>query len=320
MQEMEVGKSQGGKEMIIIGSGQYNWDVIKLREYPEGFVPGKRNAFTERILTEEAGGTCGNVMCMLAHLGWTAMPQVKLCEEGRTLAHSLAQYGCDTRYVSIVDGGGFSGMECTHRRNRTTGEHELGLHGFGPNGSRFRRITELRARDEVPMFLSGLAGIPDVYFFDHGEAGPRMIAQELRKRGALIFHECENSTDWRKFIKSVEVADVVKFSDENVANLSFVDDYPDKLYIQTQGGKGMQFKLCGGDWIHVPAVPVSEVVDWEGCGDTTTAVFLNELAKIGLPKVVSLTEQQVVAALSEAARMAAKCTQYYGSKGWLKDE
>jgi sugar/nucleoside kinase (ribokinase family) len=306
--------------MIIIGSGQYNWDVIKLREYPEGFVAGRRNVFTERILAEEAGGTCGNVMCMLARLGWTAMPQVKLCEEGRKLTQSLEQYGCDTRYVSIAPGGGFSGMECIHRRNRSTGEHELGLHGFGPAGSRFRRITELRARDEVPAFLGGLAQWPDVYFFDHGEAGPRLIAQELRKCGALIFYECENSTDWRKFIKSVEVADVVKFSDETIADPAFADGYSDKLFIQTQGGKGMQFRLCGGDWIHLPAAPVCEVVDWEGCGDTTTAIFLNELAKIGLPRVAALTQQQVAAALNEAARMASRCTQYYGSKGWLQDE
>jgi sugar/nucleoside kinase (ribokinase family) len=317
---MEIGKQKGDKQMIIIGSGQYNWDVIKLREYPDGFTPGKRNVFVEKILTEEVGGTCGNIMCMLAHLGWTAQPQVKLCEEGRKLAQSLEQYGCDTRYVTIVDGGGFSGMECTHRRNRTTGEHELGLHGFGPNGSRFRKVTELRARDEVPMLLNSLTEIPDVYFFDHGEAGPRMIAQELHNRGALVFFECENSTDWKKFIKAVECADIVKFSDENVSDLSFVGSYPNKLFIQTQGGKGMQFKLCGGDWVHIQPVPVTNVVDWEGCGDTTTAVFLNELAKIGLPKVSSLTEEQVTHALNEASKMASKCTQYYGSKGWLKDE
>jgi hypothetical protein len=30
--------------------------------------------------------------------------------------------------------------------------------------------------------------------------------------------------------------------------------------------------------------------------------------------------QQVTHALNEASKMASKCTQYYGSKGWLKDE
>lgn len=309
------------KKLTIIGSGQYNYDIIKLREYPDGFVIGKRNPYVENILTEEVGGTCGNVMCMLAHLGWTAQPQVKLTnsEEGQKLAASLKDYDCDIRYVSLVENGGFSGMECTHRKNRNTGEHELGLHSFGPDGSRFRKITELRARDEVPAFIEHIDVIPDVYFFDHNEAGPRMIAKELRNRGSLIYYECENNREWNKFIKSVEVADIVKFSDDNVSDLSFCADYKNKLFIQTQGSKGLRFSLCGGGWIHVSPIEVNNVVDWEGCGDTVSAVFINEHGKMGLPNMSELTEEQIKAALKSAVEKAALCTQYYGSKGWIKE-
>ena len=63
------------KRNTIIGSGQYNYDIIKVREYPDGFITGKRNPYNETIIAEEVGGTCGNVMCMLAHLGWDGMPQ-----------------------------------------------------------------------------------------------------------------------------------------------------------------------------------------------------------------------------------------------------
>ncbi|MBD5283543.1 MAG: hypothetical protein HDS31_02930 [Bacteroides sp.] len=308
------------KTYSIIGSGQYNLDIIKLREYPEGFSIGKRNRFVENVLLEEVGGTCGNVMCSLAHLGWIAQPQVKLIdtEEGHKLAENIASFGCDIRYVSYSEKGGFSGMICTHRRCNKTGEHKLGLRSFGPNGSQFRKITELRARDEVPAFLETLAEVPDVYFFDHNEAGPRKIAEELRKRGSLVYYECENSKDWRKFIKSVDIADIVKFSDDNVQDISFADEYKDKLFIQTQGSKGLQFKLRNGNWIHINPIQVSNVVDWEGCGDTITAVFLYELGKLGLPKVSVLTEDQVKTALTVAAEKAGLCTQYYGSKNWLK--
>lgn len=303
----------------IIGSGQYNWDRIVLRNYPHGFTPGKRNICWEEVLVEEVGGTCGNVMCMLSRLGWNVYPQVKLIDtdEGKQITDSLASYGCDVSLVSFDSKGGFSGITCTHRRSNKTGEHELGLRSFGPNGSQFRKITELRARDEVPSFLDGLEEAPDVYFFDHNEAGPRKIAEDLRKRGSLIYYECENSRDWNKFTKSVEVADIVKFSDENVSDLSFCDEYKDKLFIQTQGSKGLQFKLRDGEWIHVNPIQVTDVVDWEGCGDTITAVFINELGKLGLPKVEDLSEEQVKSALSAATEKAALCTQYYGSKGWL---
>lgn len=119
-------------------------------------------------------------------------------------------------------------------------------------------------------------------------------------------------------MKSVEVADIVKFSDENVPDLTFCDEYMDKLFIQTQGARGLLFNLCGKGWKHVQPRQVSNVVDWEGCGDTITAVFINEIAKLGLPKVAELTEEQVENALIAATGKAALCTQYYGSKGWIK--
>ena len=310
------------KTHTIIGSGQYNFDIIKVREYSEGFIVGKRNPYNETIIAEEVGGTCGNVMCMLAHLGWDAMPQIKLIdnEEGHKLADSLKDFGCNTRYVTFSEKGGFSGLMGTHRKNRDTGEHELGLRGFGPNGSRFRKITELRARDEVPEFLDTITEIPDVYFFDHNEAGPREIAKEFRCRGTLIYYEAENNKDEKKFLKSVDVADIVKFSDENVPFVSFCNEYKEKLFIQTQGAKGLRFMLNGGRWIHLEPQKVDNVVDWEGCGDTVSAVFINELGKMGLPKISDLTEEQVESALQEAVKKSALCTQYYGSKGWIKAE
>ena len=298
------------KEYSIIGSGQYNWDIITLREYPDGF--GKKKNHVDKTLTEKVGGTCANVLCMLAHFGWTALPQVKLTErqEGRRLADSLQSLGCDTRYVSFVPKGTFCGIECNHKKDLLSGEHKLTIRAFGLDGSRYFTVKHLRARDEVPAFLENLSKVPDVYFFDHYEAGPRAIARELKNRRTLIYFECENNREWNKVVKSVEVADIVKFSDENVPDTSFADEYKDKL----------QFKLRNGDWIHVNPLLVTNVVDWEGGGDTITAVFLYELGKLGLPKVADLTESQVMSALTAATEKAAHCTQYYGSKTWLQYE
>ena len=53
----------------VIGSGQYNWDRIVLRNYPNGFTPGKRNICWEEVLVEEVGGTCGNVSQARRHPG-----------------------------------------------------------------------------------------------------------------------------------------------------------------------------------------------------------------------------------------------------------
>lgn len=65
-------------------------------------------------------------------------------DRGSKLADSLKDYGCDTRYVSLVENGGFSGLLCTHRKNRNTDEHELGLRGFVQRGLGTNHDWELR--------------------------------------------------------------------------------------------------------------------------------------------------------------------------------
>lgn len=144
------------KKYGIIGSGQYNWDVIKLREYPNGFVPGKRNPFTETILTEEVGGTCGNIMCMLSRLGWDARPQLKIIntEEGQKLTDSLASYGCDVRHVHLTPNGGFSGMICTHRKNKNSVNMNWGCGHLVPMVLNSVRLQNCEQEMKFQLFLT----------------------------------------------------------------------------------------------------------------------------------------------------------------------
>ena len=65
-------------------SGNFALDTIVTRDYPNGFVVGKSNKFTETVVTECVGNTCGNVACMLAHLGVQTFPiaHLDLSEKG----------------------------------------------------------------------------------------------------------------------------------------------------------------------------------------------------------------------------------------------
>ena len=55
----------------IIGSGIYNLDTIVVRDYPEW---PRLRPFNDNVVLEEVGGTCGNVMSILAWMGWDARP------------------------------------------------------------------------------------------------------------------------------------------------------------------------------------------------------------------------------------------------------
>ena len=72
-----------------------------------------------KVTLEEVGGTCGNVMCILAHLGLDTYPQASLDEspEGFKIKADLERYGCDTLFVTNTPDGGTTLLRVTHRRN-----------------------------------------------------------------------------------------------------------------------------------------------------------------------------------------------------------
>ena len=293
----------------IIGSGIYNLDAILVREYPAW--PAMR-PFTDRPVTEEVGGTCGNVMSILAHLGWDAFPEASLDDsrEGRMVAEDLRRYGCDCRYVTNTPAGGTTILRCLHKKDEN-GDHTMGFRAYAP-GSRFPRRHFLRARDEAPAFVETLEEVPSVYFFDEPAAGHRYIAKALREKGTLIYFEPSRGLDKAKLV-SASLSDIVKVSDENWPDVEAFRGVP--LLIQTLGGKGVRFSLRGAGWVTLPPVPCERVADTEGAGDWTSAVLIDELFKGGFRGMDSLTAEEVTRALGAAQQAAARSIGYLSPKG-----
>ena len=134
----------------------------------------------------------------------------------------------------------------------------------------------------------------------------------------MVYYEPENNKEMNKFLKCVEVSNVIKFSGTNVLDTSFVANYPDKLFIRTMGEEGMEFNLQGRGWQKIAPVPNNNVVDWEGAGDWTSSVFLAELCKLNKLNIAQLTEQVVRKVLETAAATASRSVSYMGSKGMIQ--
>ena len=299
-------------------SGNFAFDTIVTREYPDGFVIGKNNKFTETVVTECVGNTCGNVSCMLPYLGVQAFPiaHFDTSEQGLQMKEDLRRYGADVRFVENSDKGGTTLLRCTHKRDKMTGEHTASFRATSP-GSRFPRRRFIRVRDEAPMFVGKLDFTPDVFFFDAAEAGLRYLAGELRNKGTLVYFEPESDADKAKFLKAVEVSDIVKFSHEKVDDLDFVAQNPDKLFIRTMGAEGLEFNLRGQGWVKVAPVPNDNVVDWEGAGDWTTSQFIACLCENDMLSVAQMTAESVRCCLEVACSTASRSVSYLGSKGMI---
>ena len=301
-------------------SGNFALDTIVTRDYPNGFVVGKANKFTENIIAESVGNTCGNVAAILPYLGVQTYPIVHLdqSEQGYLIKDDLQRYGADVRFVQNSANGGTTLLRCTHKRDKMTGEHTTSFRATSP-GSRFPRRRFMRVRDEAPAFMENLDFVPDIFFFDAAEAGLRYLASELRKKGTLVYFEPESDADKAKFLKAVEVSDIVKFSHEKVGNLDFVAQNSDKLFIRTMGAEGLEFNLCGQGWVKIDPVPNDNVVDWEGAGDWTTSQFIACLCEKDMLSVAQMTVESVRRCLEVACSTASRSVSYMGSKGMISD-
>ena len=292
-------------DKTVLGTGIFNLDIIVLREYPEW--PALR-PFVDKEILQEVGGTCGNVMCMLAAMGWKVRPVACLDDspEGLKITDDLKRFGCDCTYVSNTAGGGTTLLRCTHKKD-ADGKHVMSVRAGSPGGSRFPKRHFLRARDEAPAFLAALKDAPAVFFFDDPAAGNRALAKGLKERGSLVYFEPSRVTS-NPELEAVGLSDIIKFSNENVPDVSFADAFPDKVFIQTMGPDGVRIKEKGGEWYVLEGERNNAVVDTEGAGDTFTSAFINALAD----------GKTLADSAREAMMMASKSVGFLGSKGMFQ--
>ena len=301
-----------------VGSGNYMLDTIVVREYPDGPAAKK---FTEKDVLKEVGGTCGNVMCILAHLGLEAYPQASLdnSPEGLKMTADLQRYGCDTRFVTNTPDGGTTLLRVTHKLN-PDGTPKVSVRAGSPGGSRFPKKKFLRVKDQAPVFVDAVTAefIPDFYFFDDPAAGHRYIAREFRTMGTTVYFEPAVIAT-KADLECVALSDIVKFSGEQIPDTSFTDGLKDKLFVQTLGKNGLRYKFRDGDWKSLPPVVNDHAVDWEGAGDWTSASLIFEIADSG-KKFADLDEDDIRHFLEQAQHFASESVSYLGPKGCIRDQ
>ena len=328
LREKSVGKT-------CMGTGNFSFDIITQREYPNGFVVGKRNRFEEKILAMEIGNTCGNVMTMLPYLGVKTFPVAKLdvSPQGFQMKRDMKAYGADVRFVSNTLTGGTTILRCMHKLDndgKPTMGHKGSTAGKPWTGLSARPCRKYLSSKggEVEALVDSMDFIPDVFFFDVAQAGHRILAERLREKGSLVYFECDSDghrieneksrqAAHRLFLRCVEASDVVKMSGEYVQDLSFADAYTDKLFVQTLGADGLRFKLGGGQWIRLASVVNPDYKDYEGAGDWTSTTLIAALCSMDMLKVKDMTEEAVREALTMAQQMASYSVGFYGSKGLI---
>lgn len=290
---------------IVLGAGLISLDVL-IRD-------GQRFPISYYV-----GGTCGNVMMILAHMGWESYPIARLdgTKDTERVLSDMVKHAVHTDFISTNDGK----TPVIVQRNFVN-KDGIPTHKFESrnNIGRFYLDFKPLTLKQANHVLERISIIPKVFFFDRVAPAILKLATTYKERGAVIFFEpSSRGGKVDLFNKCVEVADIVKFSDQRITDLKQFDRYNDKLFIQTQGARGLNYRL-NSDWIHLEPVTNEKVIDTAGAGDWTAAALINKLFKDkALYGITDLLVSDLEIALNEAQQIGAVSCSYEGARGMMQ--
>lgn len=237
------------------------------------------------------GGSAGNVLAILGHLGWSSTPvaQLGMDEAAARIKGEFRKLGADTRF--LLQSEQLSTPVVYQYQAKNGHSHEFSFHcpfcglkrGFVPpsdDGTALSNLWEI--------------GKPDVFYFDRVTPWALELAERYRKMGALIMFEPSTiGTDLNGFKRGIRAAHILKYADDRIADIEGVDLSLVDVEIQTHGKQGLQFRLAGHPmtWHNLSAFDIPYIADTAGAGDWCTSGFLYAL-------VGSIFERQRGARLS----------------------
>lgn len=263
------------------------------------------------------GGTCGNVMMILSYMGWDAYPIARLdgTKDTTRLLADMKKHGVHTEFVTTKDGKTPVIVQRNFINKDGVPTHKFeSRNGKGHFYLDFRPLTVKQA-DAV---LSQLNFVPKVFFFDRVAPAILKLATAFKEKGSVIFFEPSSKGNVKFFDQCVAVADIVKFADQRIKDIGQFDKTENKLFIQTQGERGLSFRF-NSEWIHLDPVSNDNVIDTAGAGDWTAAALISRLYKDKeLRKISEFSQEDIIIALNEAQAVGAKSCSYEGARGMMQ--
>ena len=161
--------------------------------------------------------------------------------------------------------------------------------------------------------------VPKVFFFDRVSPAILKLATTFKEKGSVIFFEpSSRGGDVKRFNQCVEIADIVKFSDQRIKDAAQFNSLKDKLFIQTQGARGLNYRL-NSEWIHLEPFLNEHVVDTAGAGDWTAAALINGLFKDKeIKRISDYSASEIEKALNDAQKVGAQSCSYEGARGMMQ--
>ena len=266
-----------------------------------------------------AGGSCGNVLTILSYLGWSSYPIARLFNNAAAdlLLEDLQTWNVNKNLLSITTTG--STPIIIHRILKDS--KGIPKHKFefkNPEDGTYLPSYKPCLAKSVPELIE-VQPCANVFYFDRINRGAIDLAKAYKKNGAIIFFEPSSVKDEKGFKECLEIADVIKFSEDRIQNydhLYSLGRVP--LEIQTLGSQGLKFRRKGQKtWINLAGYIIDDVVDAAGAGDWCTAGIIMNLFKKSEIEINQFSEDDLIFALQFGQALSALNCTFEGARGLM---
>ena len=225
----------------IVGIGLVSLDVVTSADVPTEYF---------------AGGTCGNVLAILAHLGWQSQPIARLANDRAStiVAADLERWGVDVSFLRIAPVAK-TPIIVERLRKDINGIPYHNFSFYCPGCNRHYPSFQPVPIKSLDPVLSRLANT-DVLFIDRVSPSAVALAKRAQELGTTVFFEPSSTNHDNNFRLLLGAATIVKYSHDRIEELD-ASKSTVKLEIQTLGRGGLRFRTTLGNlrnhWHHLDA-------------------------------------------------------------------
>ncbi len=269
------------------------------------------------------GGTCGNVMSILAFLGWDSFPIARLNGDDASarVKADLLRWGVHLDFAECAPTSHTPIIIQKIKISRDGKPKHSFLWACPTCGERlpsFKPIT----RDAIERVEPALPGA-SVFFLDRLSRGAITLANAASMLGSIVVFEPSGRGSEKLFEEAVKLSHIIKYSHDRLSNIegAMASDSATILEIQTMGDEGLQYrhKLSGkaSKWVRLSSVHTDNIVDTCGAGDWCTAGILQKIAVNGIDQMKASSAGELREAIRFGQTLAAWNCRYEGARGGM---
>jgi fructokinase len=267
-----------------------------------------------------AGGSCGNVLAILAFLDWDTFPVARLKQNKASieLLADLSDCKVNTSLISQTSDG--STPIIIERLKKDKNGNSIHTFQFrNPENGDWLPSYKPVLASEVKSITDKLP-ITNVFYFDRVNRSSIELAKYHKGKGAVIFFEPSSMKENRLFEECLKLADIIKFSNDRIRDYgTLYQKQRVPLEIETLGKEGLRYRfshlLDSSKWTSVSSYKISYVVDAAGSGDWFSAGLISKIAINGIKGFKKSNEEMISKALQFGQALAALNCFFDGARG-----